>query len=414
MLFGWGQKAKKEIENDRRRASVSFIANYAQSVRYKYQQFLKGNKMKRFIPVILPALVWLFVTETLQAEDMLYFTSAPGSWIGQGQTLTFTSPTTTFSVYRYFDQGAYTNSVHLSAGGYGLALVGPDYTLPTVGMYTGAVRWPFMGTGAGLCFTAPGRCNNTLTGYFNVLQADYDISGNIVSFAVDFMQYDEGVTANWVSGSFRFNSTISEGEPPVTDAGPNQVAYAWIDGIAEVDLDGSGSYDPDGNELTYLWRWSIDGNNYEANGVTPTIELPVGQHTVELVVNDGSEDSEPNYVDINVIEPIEGTLWITPRVINRRGEQPRIMAMLRLPEGITKDQIDSNSALLFYPGEAESYRQMIFGDGSVRILAYFDRDEILDSISEMGPVEVYVVGQLKTGQYFYGSDTIRIIHQAHR
>ena len=202
-------------------------------------------------------------------------------------------------------------------------------------------------------------------------------------------------------------------EPPIADAGPNQVAYAWIDGIAEVDLDGSDSYDPEGNELTYLWRWSIDGNNFEANGVSPTIELPVGQHTIELVVNDGHEDSEPNYVEITVVEPIEGTLWITPRTINRQGEQPHIMAMLRLPEGITKDQIDS-TALLLYLGETESYRQIIFGDSSVRILAFFDRDEVLNSIGEMSPVEVYVVGQLKTGQYFYGSDTIRIIEKVHR
>ena len=46
-----------------------------------------------------------------------------------------------------------------------------------------------------------------------VLQADYDISGNAVSFAVDFMQYDKGVTADWVSGSFRYNSDIPVPEP---------------------------------------------------------------------------------------------------------------------------------------------------------------------------------------------------------
>jgi hypothetical protein len=64
-----------------------------------------------------------------------------------------------------------------------------------------------MGDGAGLAFEAPGRADNTLTGFFNVLQADYDSSG-VLSFAVDFTQYDEGVTADWVSGSLRYNSTI--------------------------------------------------------------------------------------------------------------------------------------------------------------------------------------------------------------
>jgi hypothetical protein len=172
--------------------------------------------MKRLILAVLAMLGWLFINEPLKAADILYFTSSPTSWVGAGQTLTLTSPATAFSASRYFDQGAYTNSVHLSAGGgggYNLALVGPNYTLPTVGFYPDATRWPFMGSGAGLAFTSPGRGDNTLTGYFKVLQADYDVSGNIVSFAVDFKQYDEGVTANWVSGSFRYNSNIPIPEP---------------------------------------------------------------------------------------------------------------------------------------------------------------------------------------------------------
>jgi len=175
--------------------------------------------MKRFILAFLVVLVWLFINEPLKATDVLYFTSSPTSWVGHGQTMTFTSPTTIFSAQRYFDQGVYTNSVTLSINfdnyqdWYYLHIVGPNLTLPTVGFYPDATRWPFMGSGAGLDFSGDGRGNNTLTGYFNVLQADYDISGNIVSFAVDFTQYDRGVKANWVSGSFRYNSDIPVPEP---------------------------------------------------------------------------------------------------------------------------------------------------------------------------------------------------------
>ena len=215
-------------------------------------------------------------------------------------------------------------------------------------------------------------------------------------------------------GAYEYPNTL-----PVADAGPNQVAYAWIDGIAEVTMDGSGSYDADGDELTYLWRWSIDGNDYEANGVSPTIELPVGQHTIELVVNDGWEDSEPNEVVITVVEPIEGSLLVVPRVINQHGQQPNILAILRLPAGIRKQDIDSNSNVLLYPGEIEAISQFILphnanGSRRVCIFAFFDRDEILEAIGSNGPVQVYVVGQLKTGQYFYGSDTVRIINPARK
>jgi hypothetical protein len=206
---------------------------------------------------------------------------------------------------------------------------------------------------------------------------------------------------------------------PTAVVGPNQVEYAWIDGIAEVNLDGSASYDDDGDELTYRWTWSIDGNDYETNGVNPTIELPVGQHEIELIVNDGWKDSEPNYTVIDVIEPIKGNLWMTPRVINKRCGAKNILAMLQLPQGITRDQIDRNSKLLLYPGEIEAVQQYIWpyyanGVRHVSIFAIFDRNELLDTVEQPRRVQLDVVGQLKTGQYFFGQDNIRIINPYHR
>jgi hypothetical protein len=101
--------------------------------------------------------------------------------------------------------------------------------------------------------------------------------------------------------------SLETNTPPVANAGPNQAAYAWIDGYADVNLDGSGSYDDDNDVLYYYWSWTIDGNDYEANGVNPTIELPVGVHTIQLIVNDGLVDSVPDEVVVTVIEPVE--LW---------------------------------------------------------------------------------------------------------
>jgi predicted outer membrane repeat protein len=214
-------------------------------------------------------------------------------------------------------------------------------------------------------------------------------------------------------GAYEFQP--QQNTAPVADAGPNQVAYAWIDGIAEVTLDGSASYDPDGDELTYLWTWAIDGNDYEANGVSPTIELPVGEHQIELVVNDGFEDSEPNQTTVTVIGPIKGTLWLTPQIIHRQCLQKRIMAMLRLPEGITKDQIDASRKLTLYPGGVKAVNQCIlpsyvYGAKRVCIYAFFDRDEVLEAIGGNRFVKVYAVSQLKTGQYLYGTSFIRIIN----
>jgi hypothetical protein len=103
--------------------------------------------------------------------------------------------------------------VHFGAGGYELTIVSPGLALPTVGMYPDATRWPFMGSGAGMAFTGFGRGNNTLTGWFNVLEANYDATGQVSAFAVDFLQYDEGIQSWWNQGSIRYNSQIPVPEP---------------------------------------------------------------------------------------------------------------------------------------------------------------------------------------------------------
>jgi hypothetical protein len=144
------------------------------------------------------------------AATFFTFSSSPSSWIGQGQTFTFSSVTAT----RTGNLGAYTDSVHFAAGGYELVIVGPNLTLAQVGFYPAATRWPFMGSGPGLNLSGQGRGNNTLTGWFHVLQADYDASGQPVAFAVDFAQYDEGNVADWNRGSIRFNSNVPAPGPP--------------------------------------------------------------------------------------------------------------------------------------------------------------------------------------------------------
>lgn len=89
---------------------------------------------------------------------------------------------------------------------------------------------------------------------------------------------------------------------PVADAGPDQTVHAPASGPATVQLDGSNSQDPDGGALQYTWSWNVRGWPYQATGVNPTIQLPIGQHTITLVVYDGVYSSLPDTVVITVTQ----------------------------------------------------------------------------------------------------------------
>lgn len=207
-------------------------------------------------------------------------------------------------------------------------------------------------------------------------------------------------------------------QPPVADAGEDQIVYAWIDCFAEVTLDGSGSNDPDGDELTYLsylWNWTEDDLTYEATGVNPIIDLPVGKHTIELIVNDEEEeDSEPDEVVIDVIGPMKGDLCVFPPFISRYGPLKKILAALCLPCAIPEDQIDTDQPILLYPGGIKptctEVKKFTWQDKQYTcVFATFDKPELMDATPDNGRVQLQLVGQIKTGQYFYGTDTVRII-----
>lgn len=86
------------------------------------------------------------------------------------------------------------------------------------------------------------------------------------------------------------------------------------------------------------------------------------------------------------------------------------MAWLHLPEEVTREQVDSNEILLLYPGEIEAASQYVFSHGRrgnrrTSIFAFFDKAELMEAVPDNGKVELEVVGNLTSGQYFYGTDT---------
>jgi hypothetical protein len=100
---------------------------------------------------------------------------------------------------------------------------------------------------------------------------------------------------------------IPENHPPVAKAGPDQTVD---EGAIGVQLDGSASSDPDGDDITYLWTAPAGITLSDATSATPTFDVPEdpdASYKFKLVVNDGKLDSDPDmvviYVDIPVNNP---------------------------------------------------------------------------------------------------------------
>jgi len=98
-----------------------------------------------------------------------------------------------------------------------------------------------------------------------------------------------------------------ENQPPVANAGPDQVIeLASCDG-AEADLDGSASADPDGDALTYIWTW--DGGS--AEGPNPVVSLPVGTTVITLDVDDGKGATSSDTVKVSINDTTAAALNVS-------------------------------------------------------------------------------------------------------
>jgi extracellular elastinolytic metalloproteinase len=100
------------------------------------------------------------------------------------------------------------------------------------------------------------------------------------------------------TNGFSIPTSCLGNQPPVADAGPNQVVQAG----ATVTLNGSGSSDPDSNPLTYGWTQiagpGVTINN--ANQVTASFVAALeGSYTMRLTVSDG-EFTDSDDVGITV------------------------------------------------------------------------------------------------------------------
>jgi subtilisin family serine protease len=87
-------------------------------------------------------------------------------------------------------------------------------------------------------------------------------------------------------------------QPPVADAGPDQAIFVTgKTGTATVTLDASGSRDPDGTTLSYQW---LENGALIGTGMTVSVNLGIGSHTIKLQVTDADQASTEDNVTVEI------------------------------------------------------------------------------------------------------------------
>ncbi|MHC4322874.1 MAG: hypothetical protein ACYSUX_01225 [Planctomycetota bacterium] len=165
-------------------------------------------------------------------------------------------------------------------------------------------------------------------------------------------------------------------------------------------------------------------------GITTCVELvvDVNENTPlgTMIVNSATVDSNETLpATAEVIVPVGEiflqveNLSITPNELRRNGTSPAIMAVVQLPEGITKDDIEPDDLpkLSYQDRDSDKENFIPIGTGSQSIsgtedrpviTVLFNRAELMNAVYGYGPVKLRVQGKLTSGLFYFGDAMIHL------
>ena len=112
-------------------------------------------------------------------------------------------------------------------------------------------------------------------------------------------------------------------------------------------------------------------------------------------------------------------LSITPNVLRRNGTATNIVAIVDLPEGVMKSDIDMDEPPKLYYQDRDSAIEnfILIGKGSQylsgtedrpRLTILFNRSELMNAVYGYGEVKLRVQGIYKSGRIYFGEVNIHI------
>jgi hypothetical protein len=206
---------------------------------------------------------------------------------------------------------------------------------------------------------------------------------------------------------------------PYTSYKP-QVSYCCIQngwpGQGNIDTDpcfiAAGYWDPNGTPTDASDDFWVEGD-YRLRRKSACVDsgdpMVYIMHPIDLA---GEPRFSGAWVDIGAYEfqdipAFEAQLKIIPDKISPKSKGCFIMAILTLPPGVNISEI-SHEPLVFYPGGIASLNWYPCWN---KLIATFDRSTVLSALPDAGTVEVEVIGLLSNGQYFYGTDSLRVMER---
>jgi len=214
------------------------------------------------------------------------------------------------------------------------------------------------------------------------------------------------------------NVAYSGNHPPVANAGPDQTAFV----TKAVTLDGSKSSDVDGDLLTYNWSFtSLPSGSAvllsDPSAVTPTFVVDkLGTYVVQLIVNDGKENSLPDTVTISTenSKPVanagpDQTVYVTDMVQLDGSKSTDVdgdllsykWSFVSVPAGSSATLLNPSSVRPSFTADKPGtyVAQLIVNDGTVDALA----DTVTISTANSKPV-----ANAGADQTVYVSDTVTL------
>jgi alpha-tubulin suppressor-like RCC1 family protein len=233
---------------------------------------------------------------------------------------------------------------------------------------------------------------NSLLGSGEIIECNLPLGEHIITLNVTDIEGE--------SDSNEVVITVVDATPPVIVCPNDITVYARLPAGEAVDFEAN---------AVDLCDSQVEVVSSPASG---SVFAP-GETTVVCTAADDSGNSSTCSFTVTVIPPVEMPMNFTPGVLNTANKGQWMKAHFVLPDGYEISDIDVNTPAVLLPLGIESNYINVFVDrgreGESGVEIGFERRGFCDAFGDFGPAEITVSARLTNGQYFYGTDTIKVI-----